>query len=137
MFKFVTDPIDFQKEYDAIRKPEYGCILFFLGVSRNAPEDASVKALEYFAYDEMAIKKAKELENKIVQKYQMGELDIVHRLGIVRVSELSLLVIIGSGHRKQMFEALEETVDLIKKEIPIWKKAIFENGETKWLENQF
>jgi molybdopterin synthase catalytic subunit len=137
MFKFVTDPIDFQKEYDAIRKPEYGCILFFLGVSRNAPEDASVKALEYVAYEEMAIKLSKEIEIKLLEKYPIGEIVIIHRLGIVPVSEVSLLVIMASSHRKQMFEALEETVDLIKKEIPIWKKAIFENGETKWLDNHF
>ena len=137
MFKLTVDPIDFKKKYDLVIKPEYGCVLFFLGVSRNAPEDSNVKALEYFAYEEMVIKKANEIEWKIKGKYPVGELVIVHRLGLVPVMELSLLVIIGSGHRLQMFEALEESVDLIKRELPIWKKAIYKNGETEWLNNHF
>jgi len=137
MFRLVADPINFQQEYTSIKKPEYGCVLFFLGISRNALEDSSVKALEYFAYEEMVIKKANEIELKIKGKYPVGELLIVHRLGLVPVMELSLLVIIGSGHRLQMFEALEESVDLIKRELPIWKKAIYKNGETEWLNNHF
>lgn len=137
MFKLVKDPIDFQKEYESIKKPKFGCILFFLGVSRNAPEDSHVKALEYFAYEEMSITKANALEATIKEKYPVGEIVIIHRLGMVPVTESSLLVLIASAHRKQMFEALEEIVDRIKKEIPIWKKAIYENGETKWLENHF
>lgn len=137
MFKLVTDPIDLQKEYAKIQKPEYGCILYFLGVSRNAPEDSEVKALEYFAYEEMAINQGKKLEEKLLEKYPIRELVIIHRLGIVPVTEVSLLVILASSHRKGMFAALEETVDLIKKICPIWKKAIYESGESKWLENHF
>jgi molybdopterin synthase catalytic subunit len=137
MVKLVTDPINFQKEYESIRKPDYGCILFFLGVSRNAPEDSGVKALEYFAYEKMAIRKAREIEAKMKNKNPIREMVIIHRLGIVPVSDISLLVILASSHRKDMFLALEETVDLIKREIPIWKKAIYENGETLWLDNHF
>jgi molybdopterin synthase catalytic subunit len=137
MFKLVTSPIDFQKEYELIKKPEYGSILFFLGISRNAPEDYGVNALEYSAYEKMAIKKAEELEHKILFKYHIGKLVIIHRLGLIPVTESSLLVILASSHRKEMFSALEETVDLIKKEIPIWKKAIYQKGESMWLENHF
>lgn len=137
MFKLTNDPIDFQEEYNNIVKPEYGCVLFFLGVSRNSLEDSGVKALEYFAYEEMAFKKAKEVESKILEKFPIGELLIIHRLGIVPVKDLSLLVILASGHRKNMFEALEETVELIKRDLPIWKKAIYDNGETIWLKNHF
>jgi molybdopterin synthase catalytic subunit len=137
MFKLVLDPINLQKEYAKVQKPEYGCILFFLGVSRNAPEDSDVKALEYFAYEEMAINQAKKLEEKLLEKYPIGEIAIIHRLGIVPVTDASLLVILASSHRMKMFAALEETVDLIKKDIPIWKKAIYESGESEWLENHF
>lgn len=137
MFKLVTEPIHFQQEYEFIRKQEYGSILFFAGVSRNAPEDSSVKALEYFSFEDLAIKRAKEIEIKLLEKYPIGEIAIIHRLGIVPVTEISLLVILASSHRKQMFAALEESVDLIKKVCPIWKKAIYENGESKWLENHF
>jgi len=137
MFKLTASPIGFQKEYELLKKPEYGCVLFFLGVSRNASEDSGVKALEYSAYEDMAVAKAKELEAKIKQKYPVGEMAIIHRMGLVPVAETSLLVIVASSHRQQMFEALEETVDRIKKELPIWKKAIYENGETLWLKNHF
>lgn len=137
MFKFVTDPIQFQEEYNAIKNPQQGCILFFLGVSRNAQEDAGVTFLEYSAYEALAIKKAKELEKKILAKYPIDQLVLIHRLGVVPVCEVSLLVILASSHRKNMFMALEEVVDLIKRELPIWKKAHLESGDQKWLENHF
>lgn len=137
MFKLVLDPIDFQAEYEQIKHPENGCILFFLGVSRNSKEDKGVKALEYSAYEDMVYSKAQSLIERIQSMYPLNSIVIVHRLGVVPITEASLLVMISGSHRKLLFEALEVTVDLIKREIPIWKKAIYESGDKAWLENHF
>jgi molybdopterin synthase catalytic subunit len=45
-----------------------------------------------------------------------------------------MLVIVTASHRRDTFRALEKTVDLVKANVPIWKKEIFTDGTSKWIE---
>ena len=61
---------------------------------------------------------------------------IKHSFGKVKTGEISLFVFVSSGHRVQAFKACEETVNLIKDEVPIWGKEIFEDESYVWKENK-
>jgi len=45
------------------------------------------------------------------------------------------LIITTSAHRKEGIEASTFCIDEVKKIVPIWKKEIYDDGNTKWKEN--
>jgi len=59
----------------------------------------------------------------------------VHRIGNLKVGEVSVAVAASSGHRAEAFEAARYAIDRIKKEVPIWKKEIttgHKGGGERW-----
>ena len=76
----------------------------------------------------MAEKKLYEVAKEMCNKWDV-RVSIDHRLGRVDVGEASLIVAVGSPHRKEAFEAASYSVDRIKHTVPIWKKEYFEGGE--------
>jgi molybdopterin synthase catalytic subunit len=52
----------------------------------------------------------------------------------VKTGEVSLLVLVSAGHRAQSFRALEKCVELIKGNLPVWKKELFTDGTSRWIE---
>ncbi|GAB4292091.1 MAG: molybdenum cofactor biosynthesis protein MoaE [Marinilabiliales bacterium] len=114
-----------------------GAELIFLGRVRADIIDGKViKSIEYSAYDQMVEQEAEKIKTIIRDKYnQVNNILIYHGTGEIKAGEVSLLVVVFSEHRKQGFEALTETVELIKKHFPVWKKEIFEDGSYIWTEN--
>ena len=110
----------------------------FLGQVRNDIIDKNeVELITYTAYDEMVATEMQKIETFIKEKYSdVQELYIKHSKGAVRAGEISLLVMTSGGHRIQAREANAETVDLIKKNVPIWKKETFKDGTYEWRENK-
>ena len=105
----------------------------FIGVTRDHTGDRNVLFLEYEAYQSMAQTKLEEIANEMCQNWDV-KVSIAHRLGRVNIGEASLVVAVGSSHRKEAFDATEYSVDRIKQIVPIWKKEHFEGGEV-WIED--
>jgi molybdopterin synthase catalytic subunit len=106
----------------------------FLGQVRADEIDGkSVKAIEYSAYVEMVNIEAENIKKKILSEFpDVKSVDIIHSTGIVSAGEISLLVFISAGHRHQAIQACSKTVELIKDNLPVWKKEIFEDDSHKW-----
>lgn len=60
---------------------------------------------------------------------------IFHSTGIVRAGEISLLVMVSAGHRREAIDACSLAVEMIKENLPVWKKEIFDDGTGRWKEN--
>jgi molybdopterin synthase catalytic subunit len=106
-----------------------GAHAIFLGQVRQDEIDGKkVNALFYSAYEAMAEKEISRLREEMFKKYLLNCLHVYHSLGEVKAGEISFFVFVSSQHRKASFDALEELVDKIKNEVPIWKKEIFEAG---------
>ncbi len=46
------------------------------------------------------------------------------------------MIICSSVHRKEGLEAVSYCIDEVKKMVPIWKKEIYEEGDSNWKENK-
>ncbi len=110
--------------------------VFFLGTVRaDLIENKKVKSIFYSAYEDMANQEFYNIKQQILGKYSdIQKIVILHSLGEVKVGQNSLFVIISGGHRKQSFDAMPEIVNLIKENVPIWKKEIFEDDSHTWKE---
>lgn len=113
--------------------PECGARIWFEGVVRNEAEGRIVQGIFYEAYEEMAKRELEKIEAEVKQKWPVRQMGIVHRLGDLRVGEISLIVVVETPHRKEGFEAMQYIIDQLKKRVPIWKKEFYETGKTKWL----
>ena len=75
--------------------------------------------------------------NIVIDKYSdIKRIYIMHSKGIVKVGEISLVVFVGCGHRKQSFAAVEALVNLIKERVPIWKKEFLDDDSHQWPKNK-
>ena len=108
--------------------------MIFLGqVRADAIDGKRVKAIEYSAYIELVGAEAEKIKKSIFAEYNdVKSVDIIHSTGIVAAGQISLLVLVSSGHRQQAFQACNKTVELIKKNLPVWKKEIYEDESYTW-----
>jgi molybdopterin synthase catalytic subunit len=104
-----------------------GAISVFIGKVRNDEVDGKrVSALEYSAYEEMAVKEADEIVNTIKLAFSdVRTIIIVHSTGIVKAGETSLFIMVTSGHRDHATRACRHALEMVKEKLPVWKKEIF------------
>ncbi|HLK29758.1 MAG TPA: molybdenum cofactor biosynthesis protein MoaE [Puia sp.] len=128
---FIADSI--QKHHE---KKDIGAHSIFLGqVRADVIEGKKVCAIEYTAYEEMALQLMHEIRESIFAKYDLTCMHVHHSLGKVAAGEISLFVFASSAHRKASVEACAEIVERIKKELPVWGKELFEDETHQWKTN--
>ncbi len=105
-----------------------GSIITFLGTTRLFNEGRKVLYLEYESYPEMAVKELEKVRQEIRERWGISDVAIAHRLGRLEIEDISMIVAVGSPHRKEGFQAAAYVVDRVKESVPIWKKEYFEGG---------
>ena len=138
---FVEGSIQASFIADSIQKHEtktsIGGHSIFLGQVRADEIDGKkVMAIEYTAYEQMALEKMHEIRESIFEKYPLTCMHVYHSLGKVATGELCLFVFTSSAHRKAAIDACTETVERLKAELPIWGKEVLEDETHHWKVNQ-
>jgi molybdopterin synthase catalytic subunit len=117
-------------------KTSIGAHSIFLGQVRNDLIDTkNVLAIEYTAYESMALEQMSLIREEIFEKYPITCMHIYHSLGPVKAGEICLFVFTSAKHRKAAINACEEVVERIKKELPIWGKELLEDTGFQWKKN--
>ena len=105
-----------------------GAELVFNGRVRGTEKGKPIKYLEYEYYEGMAEAELKHLANKVCKKFIINHLYCRHRVGKVKAGELSIHIMILSKHRKEAIKAMDWFIFELKKNVPIWKWAILNDG---------
>jgi molybdopterin synthase catalytic subunit len=119
-----------------LQRPEDGAVVVFEGVVRNNTKGRRTLCLEYECYEQMAIEQMAQIGQRIIAEFAIGRLGIIHRLGRLAVGEASVTVVATAPHRRPAFEAALTAIDRLKREVPIWKKEFFADGEV-WVEGEW
>jgi molybdopterin synthase catalytic subunit len=118
-------------------KTEIGAHQIFLGQIRADEIDGkTVNAIEYTAYEDLALTQMAAIREEIFAKYNLTCMHFYHSLGMVNAGEICLFVFTSSKHRKDATLACNEVVERIKNELPIWGREIFEDETHQWKINQ-
>lgn len=138
---FVEGPISAAFIADSIQKhaarTSIGAHDIFLGqVRADVINDRIVAAIEYTTYEEMALQKMHEIRETIFDKYELTCMHVHHSLGRVKAGELCLFVFTSAPHRRAAIDACAELVELIKNELPVWGKEVFEDETHQWKVNK-
>jgi molybdopterin synthase catalytic subunit len=95
-----------------------------------------IAAIEYTAYEQMALEKMHLLREGIFAEYPLTCMHVYHSLGRIAAGEICFFVFTSSAHRKAAISACEKTVERIKTELPIWGKEFFEDETYQWKQNK-
>ena len=112
-----------------------GHSIFMGQIRRDEVNGKFVAAIDYTAYEELALTKMNEIREEIFMKYPLNCMHVHHSLGSINAGEICLFVFTSSAHRKPAIEACNELVERIKAELPIWGKEILEDDTHQWKEN--
>ena len=110
-----------------------GAVVTFVGVVR-ADRDGHrvIRALFYEAYPEMAEHLLQRLISQARARWSLDAVQVQHRLGLVEVSQMSVVIVIAAQHRNQAFAASQFLLEGIKEKVPIWKRHVYDDGTTDW-----
>jgi molybdopterin synthase catalytic subunit len=127
--------INYGELFDGFRNPNSGAVVLFSGEVRDNNKGREVTHLEYEAYEPMANKMIGEILEEATIRFKLNQAACVHRLGRVEISSCAVVVITGSGHRKEAYDANRYIIDRVKNEVPIWKHEFFADGTSEWGQN--
>jgi molybdopterin synthase catalytic subunit len=128
-------PLSIDEVVHAVTDPRAGAIALFLGVVRDHTPDrpgAEVTELEYTAHPTV-LESLRSVAEKIAAEHPEVNLAAVHRTGELAIGETAVVVAAAAAHRTQAFVACRALIDLLKQEVPIWKRELFRDGSHTWV----
>src|SRR5262245_34615257 len=131
----MREPIDVPALVASLEQHAAGAVATFVGTVRlETDADKALTALDYEAYEEMALAQMKDIRSKALSQFSILDAAIVHRLGRLGLGEASIAVVVVSAHRTDAFEACRWIVDHVKVDVPIWKKDVWSDGSETWVD---
>lgn len=133
-FVITLAPLSLEEIYVLADDPANGAVVLMSGTVRNQTDGKPVVALEYQAYEPMALQVFTSIAAQLRQRWpDVNRVVIHHRIGRLRIGEISVLVAVGCPHRSEAFEACKYAIDTLKHNAPIWKKEHWSDGSSSWV----
>lgn len=130
-----AEPIDAARAFEFVNDAAAGGVAIFAGLTRTetAADGKALAALDYEAYEEMAISQMRDLAHRAREKWPIVRLAILHRTGRVPLAHPSVVIAVACPHRGEAFEACHWIIDTLKAEVAVWKKEIWAGGKETWV----
>ena len=131
-FLLTEEPLSIVRAVDEVRDDEAGAIATFIGTSRIHSRGRTVLYLDYEAYGGMAELVMEQLAAGLIERYELTAIAIHHRVGRVAIGEASVVIAVSAAHRQDALAACKDAIDILKVDVPLWKKEVYEGGE-EWI----
>jgi molybdopterin synthase catalytic subunit len=105
---------------ERMKSPKIGAIIAYVGTVREFPEGVGLS----FDEDDNAIQKLEEIRKDAIDRYDIEDVVIIHRVGSLSISENILLVAVSASHRWAAFDACKSIINDIKDFHKSWKKEV-------------
>jgi molybdopterin synthase catalytic subunit len=108
---------------EVIRKmkaPKIGALSIYVGTVREFPEGVGME----FADNDQAAQRLREIRERAINRFDVEDVAIVHREGLLGVSENIVLVAVSASHREAAFSACRIVIDDIKDLHKSWVKVV-------------
>lgn len=104
----------------------------FLGRTREEthPEHGPLRELRYEMYEPMVRTLLREMAQAAAARFGCRAVRLYHAIGTVAPGQASVVIQVATPHRGESFAACRYLIDRLKHELPIWKREIWERGET-------
>lgn len=134
---FTREELIIQKAIESCRSDSCGAEILFLGTVRNINDGRRVDAVNYDGHRTLGENILREICFEVRTKWGDDlNLFIEHRLGRLKVGEVSLIIHVTSPHRDSAYLSSRYIIEQIKLRLPVWKEEVYTEGETVWLKGQ-
>ena len=108
-----------------------GAIATFTGRVRahDTPDDPRTEHLEFDAHEGLAERRLADLRSDLESREGVLAVRLHHRRGVVEAGEDIVFVVVLAGHRAAAFGAVEDGIDRLKSEVPLFKREVTVEGE--------
>jgi MoaE-MoaD fusion protein len=127
----VDRPLRLDEVVEAVSSTGLGGLVTFSGLVRDVSHGRRVERLEYEAYTGMAERVLARIAEEVGGRHNC-RVAVVHRVGVLRPGEAAVVIACAAAHRAPAFRACEEVLERLKREVPIWKREVFTDGE-EWV----
>lgn len=133
MIALTHRPLELAGLLVAVGDPDHGGTAAFLGTTRREGHVRPVEAIDYEAYEELALAELRAIAAEAGDRFG-ARVAAVHRVGRVDVGEPSVAVAASAPHRAAAFAACRWAIDELKERVPIWKRVVYADGGDEWLD---
>jgi molybdopterin synthase catalytic subunit len=130
-YAVVDRPLALAEVVEAVAATGLGGIVTFTGTVRDETRGKRVLRLEYEAYREMAERKLAEIGEAVAREHG-ARAAIVHRVGVLLPGDAAVVIACAAPHRSAAFRACEACIERLKKDVPIWKREVYDDG-SEWV----
>lgn len=125
-----TEDFDLGHETLALRADDggVGAVVAFVGTVREHSAGEQVSAMELEHYPGMTEAAIEAMVDDAFARFDIRAARVIHRVGRLDARDQIVLVLVGSAHRGQAFQACEFLMDYLKTQAPFWKKEHTPNG---------
>jgi molybdopterin synthase catalytic subunit len=131
-FILTEEPVTLDAVVREVASDEAGAIATFSGTARRHSRGRTVQYLDYEGYEGMAEEMMAKLAAGLKERYDVQDIAIHHRVGRVELGEPSVVIAVSATHRADALAACKDAIDILKVEVPLWKKEVYEGGE-EWI----
>lgn len=130
-----TEDFDVAAEYQQLVADNTadGAVVSFVGRMRDLNQGEAVRTMTLEHYPGMTEKALHQLEADARQRWTLGRVSIIHRVGTLTPADQIVWVGVTSPHRGDAFAACEYIMDTLKTTAPFWKKETTAAGE-RWVD---
>jgi molybdopterin synthase catalytic subunit len=110
-----------------------GAIATFTGRVRRLedPDDDPTEHLEFEKYEGVADERLATVCEELEARNGVQAVRLHHRTGVVKSGDDIVFVVVLAGHREEAFETVEDGINRLKDEVPLFKKEVTVE-ETFW-----
>jgi molybdopterin synthase catalytic subunit len=101
---------------------------------RDLNDGRAVEALDYRAYDAMAIRELTAIVQDAEARWPGTSVACEHRIGALALGDAAVVVAAAHPHRGPAFEACRFVIEELKQRVPIWKREHYTTGDAEWVE---
>jgi molybdopterin synthase catalytic subunit len=111
-----------------------GAIATFTGRvrSKDSDDDARTERLTFEKYAGVAAERMAAISEELAAREGVFDVRMHHRVGTMRAGEDIVFVVVLAGHREAAFRTVEDGINRLKDEVPIFKKETTED-DSFWL----
>lgn len=130
--RIAAEPLNVALHLAAVEGSATGAVTSFVGTVRDHDPDATgrVVALEYSAHPDAEAALIRIASDAAGAAEAL--IAVSHRVGRLAVGDAAVVIAVGTPHRAEAFEICRELIEAIKRELPVWKRQLSDDGTAAW-----
>ncbi|MEM3763180.1 MAG: molybdenum cofactor biosynthesis protein MoaE [Desulfurococcaceae archaeon] len=126
-----NERVDLNELFEELRKvdPRSGALSVFIGFVKGVVDGNIVQELEYTAVEDAALLSMERIAREEAEKHGLRAVAIWHRVGRAKQGDITLIVASVADSRRKSMKAVEEIVERVKSEVPVFKLEKRSNGD--------